>query len=66
MNNHNNQGFLRLPQVLELIPVGKSTWWANVKSGKFPKGYKIGPNTTAWKKADIEALLLTFSEKSEA
>lgn len=50
-------GFLRLPQVLDLIPVGKSTWWAGVKSGRFPKSYKIGPRTTAWRVEDIRRLV---------
>jgi len=50
-------GFLRLPQVLRLIPVGKSSWWRGVKAGRYPKGSKIAPRTTAWKTADILALL---------
>lgn len=49
--------FLRLAQVLELFPVSKSTWWAGVKSGRFPKPVKIGPRTTAWKYEDIHALI---------
>ena len=54
-------GFLRLPQVLELIPVSKSTWWAGVASGRFPKSVKIGPRTTAWRAADINQLLEELS-----
>ena len=50
-------GFVRLPQILELFPVGKSTWWAGVKSGRFPKGVKLGPRTTAWRCEDIRALI---------
>jgi predicted DNA-binding transcriptional regulator AlpA len=53
----NQIGFLRLPRVLELIPVSKSAWWAGVKSGKFPASYKLGPRTTAWKSMDIFALV---------
>ena len=30
-------GFMRLPEVLRFIPVARSTWWAGVKSGKFPQ-----------------------------
>ena len=41
-------GFLRLPQVLEIIPVSKSTWWQGCKDGRFPKPVKLGPKTTAW------------------
>ncbi|MDB4002508.1 AlpA family phage regulatory protein [Oceanospirillaceae bacterium] len=50
-------GFIRLPQVLQVIPVGKSTWWAGIQSGRFPKGYKLGPRTTAWRAEDIRQLL---------
>jgi prophage regulatory protein len=51
------KGFLRLPQVLKIVPVGKSTWWAGVKSGRYPKGQKLSPRTTAWKVEDIRALI---------
>ncbi len=48
---------IRLKQVLELIPIGKSTWWAGVKSGKYPKPIKLGAKTTLWKVEDIKALI---------
>jgi prophage regulatory protein len=44
---------LRLPQVLQIVPVGASTWWAGVKSGRFPKPVKLGPRTTCWRATDI-------------
>jgi predicted DNA-binding transcriptional regulator AlpA len=50
-------GYLRLPQVLQLIPVCKSTWWAGVKSGRFPKSVKLGPRTTVWRVEDIRQFL---------
>ena len=46
-------GYLRIPQILELIPIGRSTWWQWVADGKAPKPIKLGPRTTAWKAADI-------------
>ena len=49
-------GFLRIKQVLELIPVGKSTWWAGVKSGRFPPSHKIG-GSTMWRVEDIRKLI---------
>lgn len=52
-----NCGYMRLPAVLELIPVSKSTWWAGVKSGRFPKPKKFGPRITAWDVRDIRILL---------
>lgn len=50
-------GFLRLSEVLRLIPVGRSTWWSKVKSGEYPKPVKLGPRTTAWAAEDIAALI---------
>jgi predicted DNA-binding transcriptional regulator AlpA len=50
-------GFLRLPQVLALIPVCKSTWWAGVKEGRFPKPVKLGPKVTAWRAEDIRSYI---------
>ena len=40
-------GFVRLSSILAPtgpIPVGKSTWWAGVKSGRFPKPIKLAPS----------------------
>ena len=52
-----NCRLLRLPQVLELIPVGKSTWWAGVKTGRFPKPLRLGDRCVAWRATDIAALV---------
>ena len=49
-------GFLRLPTVLNIIPVGKTTWWNGVKSGRFPKPIKLG-RITAWRAEDIKELI---------
>lgn len=48
---------LRLPEVLELIPVSKSTWWAGVKSGRFPQAIKLGPRMAVWRYQDIAELV---------
>lgn len=50
-------GYLRLPEVLYFFPVSKSTWWAGVKSGKYPSGVKLSQRITAWKVEDIRSLL---------
>jgi prophage regulatory protein len=50
-------GFIRLSTVLTLIPVGKTTWWAGVKSGRFPKPIKLGKRITAWRVDDIRSLI---------
>ena len=50
-------GFLRLPQVLAVFPIGRSSWWAGVRSGKYPAPFKLGPRTTAWRVEDIRGLI---------
>jgi predicted DNA-binding transcriptional regulator AlpA len=57
-------GFMRLPQVLAVIPVGKSCWWEGVKSGRYPKSVKLSARCTAWKAEDIHALIKRLSENS--
>ena len=51
------EGFVRLPVILAVFPVGKSSWWAGVKAGRFPTPVKLGPRTTAWRVEDIRRLI---------
>jgi len=63
-------GYLRLPQIVgqssrnsqpaipALIPISRSTWWAGVKSGRYPQPVRFpGQRITAWRVEDIRALL---------
>lgn len=64
-------GYLRLPQIIgnpkadppipAVIPVSKSSWWAGVKSGRYPQAVKLGPRTTAWSVESIRALIASAS-----
>lgn len=70
-----NTGFVRLGQIVGdrnadppqpgVIPVGKSSWWAGIKSGRFPKPVKLGPRTTAWRAEDIRAIRNAFAHASK-
>lgn len=65
-------GFLRLPQIIgdanakppipAVIPVSKSTWWAGVKAGRYPKPTKLSARVTAWRIEDIRALIAQAGE----
>ncbi|MDP2786184.1 MAG: hypothetical protein Q8O38_16570, partial [Sulfurimicrobium sp.] len=46
------------PPIPAIVPVSKSTWYAGIASGRFPKAVKIG-NTrgTFWRAKDIAALI---------
>lgn len=53
-------GLLRLRQIIAPhgpIPVSKSTWWAGVKDGRFPKSLKLGARVTVWRAEDIRGLI---------
>jgi prophage regulatory protein len=50
-------GFVRLKQILEVIPLGKTCWWEGVKSGRFPKPVKLSARCTAWRAEDIHKLI---------
>ena len=56
-------GFVRLSQVLEVIPLGKTCWWEGVKSGRFPKPVKLSERCIAWKAEDIRDLIKRISEQ---
>jgi prophage regulatory protein len=57
-------GFLRLTQVLSVIPLGKTCWWEGVKSGRFPKPVKLSERCTAWRAEDIHKLIKNLSEEA--
>lgn len=48
---------LRLRQVLAIVPVSRSTWFAGIQAGRFPKGRHLGPRTTVWRSDEIEQLV---------
>tara|TARA_Y100000588_G_scaffold249176_1_gene263671 strand:+ start:521 stop:718 length:198 start_codon:yes stop_codon:yes gene_type:complete len=59
MDNHTlpETGFVRLPTILKVFPVSKSTWWAGVKAERYPQPVKLGPKITAWRVEDIRRLI---------
>lgn len=67
MNELPLTGYLRLNQIVgnkkaspafpPIIPIGKSTWWRGVKTGKYPQAIKLGTRTTVWRVEDIKALI---------
>lgn len=50
-------GLLRVKQVLQLIPISRSSWFAGVKSGRYPQPFKLSARTTVWRTRDIIALI---------
>ncbi len=53
-------GFMRLKDILAPrgpLPISRSTWWAGVKSGRYPSPIKLEPRITVWRAEDIQRLL---------
>jgi prophage regulatory protein len=69
MDAHRNTlpetGFLRLPQIIpSIIPVSKSTWWAGIQEGRYPRPVKLSARCTAWRVEDIRALIERLASAS--
>lgn len=52
-----SDALLRLPEVLSIIPVSRSTWYQGVKDGLYPQPLKLGPRVSAWRRSDIDSLI---------
>lgn len=73
MTQQNNAGFLRIWQITgdkkkgiePILPIGRSTFLARVRSGEYPPSQKLGPRTTVWRKDDIQKLVDSFNSPQE-
>lgn len=54
-------GFVRLQQVLRVIPLGRTAWLEGVKNGRYPKPVRIGAKAVAWRVEDIRDLITELS-----
>jgi predicted DNA-binding transcriptional regulator AlpA len=77
MHQFPEAGYLRLPQIIgntkakppipAVIPVSRSTWWAGVKSGRYPQPVRtLGRRITAWRVEDIRTLIEELGASEEA
>lgn len=61
-NSFPSTGFVRLSAIIAPngpIPVSKSTWWAGIRDGRFPKPMKLGARVTVWRVEEVRALFET-------
>ncbi|MDC1501696.1 AlpA family phage regulatory protein [Gammaproteobacteria bacterium] len=56
---------LSLPEVLSVIGVAPSTWWAGVASGKFPRPVKCG-RRSFWPQSDIADFIESLKQTGDA
>jgi len=65
-------GFLREKQILgdktanipPIIPVSRSSWWAGIKTGIYPKPIKLSEKITVWPVEDIRQFIKALNKAS--
>ena len=66
-----HSGFLRLPQIIgdskkgipSIVPVSRSTWYAGIKSGRFPKPIALSEGVSVWRRSDIDKLCRQINQQ---
>lgn len=59
-------GLVRLKNIIAPdgpLPISRSSWWAGVRSGRYPPAIKLGPRTTCWEAQSVRALFDPNSQK---
>lgn len=59
------KGFMRLPEVLGLIPISKSKWYEGIQEEIFPKPIKLGERIAVWRAQDIFDLIDEISRQGD-
>jgi prophage regulatory protein len=50
---HRPAAFMRLWDVLALLRISRSSWYAGIRSGRYPKPVKLGPRISVWRADEI-------------
>ena len=58
-----SEGFVRLPVVIAVLGIGRTTFRRGTREGKYPKPVKIGSRSTAWRVEDIRATIAKISNQ---
>lgn len=52
--------FVRLPELLEQLAVGKTTLYARIKQGTFPPPVKFGERVSAWPEHEVHTVVNAY------
>lgn len=47
-------GFVRLPVLVKLLGVSKTTIYKEIREGRFPQHVRISPRVSAWRISDLK------------
>ncbi|MDR1535783.1 MAG: AlpA family phage regulatory protein [Planctomycetota bacterium] len=54
------EGFVKLPVVLKVLGIGKTSWWNGIREGKYPRAAMLGTRTARWHVEEIRALIAKY------
>lgn len=57
---------IRFPELKEIVGASRSTIFRWEREKKFPKNFRLGPNSVAWLLSDIEEWLLERSKEGNS
>lgn len=55
VNSPTQLRLIRLPEVISRVGIKRSTIYQRMAEGRFPKGRSLGPKSTVWVEAEIDA-----------
>jgi prophage regulatory protein len=57
-------GYLRIDDVLSVVPVSRASWYAGIKARRYPPPVSLGPRSVGWRTSDIKSLIEELSQQS--
>lgn len=57
------EGFVKLDQILQVIPVSESSWYRGIKKGVFPEGKKLYGGAVGWDVKSIRQLIKSLASQ---
>ena len=48
---------LRLPDVLKMVRISRSAWFAGVKAGRYPQPVRLSRRTVFWHRSAVQKLM---------
>jgi len=53
---------LRVHEVLQRLPISRSSLYAGMQNGLYPQPMRIGKRTVAWREEDIDACIAAMNK----
>lgn len=60
------ESYLRLDQILKIIPVSRSTWYRGMKTGLYPKQVRLSYRVAAWKSSEVKECLARLGTSGDS